>query len=961
MAVSSGSQDQVSSSAFSVQSVLAEEQREIAASRDWRWGRKTSPTPADGCIGLALSGGGIRSATFNLGLLQGLANRGLLKVVDYLSTVSGGGYIGSWLSAWIRSASFADVEKFLRTEHRQPRDPRHPPEAPPIRNLRRYSSYLSPRRGAFTVDSVTLVATYVRNLLLNLVVLVALFLAFMLLPRLTGPVLGWTSSLTDSQLFLLASVPLVVAVSAVAWNLSSLVRDHRPVGGDRAAGRRPAGGRANVLHVSLLVMLPVVLAAWAFTAWLWQQQGRFPGNAATWALHSAILYGGIWALAVLPVHALRTWLRRRAESADATASAIPSWRRARQVAVDWLVVVATALVAGAIVGPLLRVIGGWMFALSQSPGAPWHAGILGLPLVLLVFALCAVLHVGLASRGFHEEAREWWSRLGALALMAMSVWLVVSGIAIYGPWLISQVEPVARQWLQPGLLGGWLAASLAGVLAGQRDLSSAGRWARKLLPPLVKVTPYIFVVGLLLLLAVSVDWLLTVWFQPAEVLLGSQLGAFVDSTTRLIAVDPYWYRLNKLDGLTVLAVAAGAGLFALVLSMRVGVNDFSLHAGYGNRLVRAYLGASNPARDPHPFTGFDPNDSRYRLHELRPSRGYQGPYLLINTALNLVHGRELAWQERKAASFVFTPAFCGCDGAVIRGVHASDRDGCYRQSDQYARAPTLAKAMTISGAAASPNMGYYTSKPLAFLMTVFNIRLGWWLGNPCHRGGWRSDNPVFGLGCLLSELLGMTNADRRYVYLSDGGHFENLGVYELVRRRCRVIIASDAACDGKFTFGDLANAIDKCRTDFGIDIDIDVGPIRAGRAHAAIGTIHYRRRDPSSDWDGILIYLKASLLADATEDKRAREPLDVRAYRERQPLFPHETTADQWFDEKQFEAYRALGEHIAMTIFPRAGHADPAAAAAWFVERWGPATRTRAPARAKGRAGRKPAGYTGGT
>jgi len=286
----------------------------------------------------------------------------------------------------------------------------------------------------------------------------------------------------------------------------------------------------------------------------------------------------------------------------------------------------------------------------------------------------------------------------------------------------------------------------------------------------------------------------------------------------------------------------------------------------------------------------------------------------VNTALNLVQGGELAWQERKAASFVFTPAYCGSDGRILPAGRAGDDVGCYRASETYADAPALAKAMAISGAAASPSMGYYSSKPLAFLMTVFNVRLGWWLGNPCHERGWRSANPVFGLGCLLSELFGMTHAESRHVYLSDGGHFENLGVYELVRRRCRLIIASDAACDGEFGFGDLANAIEKCRTDFGIDIDINVQPVRTGQAHAAIGTIHYRRRDPSLSWDGTLIYIKASLLSALPEEQR-REPLDVRVYRSQQGAFPHESTADQWFSEKQFEAYRALGEHIAMEFF----------------------------------------------
>ncbi|MEK6772086.1 MAG: hypothetical protein AABY62_10700 [Pseudomonadota bacterium] len=953
MAAPSDRKDSINPSTFSVRDVLDEECREISASRQRRWGRKAGDDrDNDGFIGLALSGGGIRSATFNLGLLQGLANRGLLRAIDYLSTVSGGGYIGSWLSAWIRSTSIGEVEKSLRTEHREAQDRRQPPEPPPIRNLRRYSSYLAPQRGAFTVDSVTLVATYVRNLLLNLTVLVALFLTFMLLPRLTGPALSWTATLSDKQLFYLAMLPLIFAVSVVAWNLSNLVRDSRQRDrGEHSSVARPVGGRAKVMHVMLLVMLPVLFAAWVLTSWLWQQQGKLPGSMATWAAHSAILYGGIWMVAALPAHALRSFLRWRSERKDVQDGrpAIHSWQRARQVAVDWLVVVITALLAGAIVGPLLRMIGGWIHGLGQNDGALWHAGILGMPLVLLVFALCAVLHVGLASRGFHEEAREWWSRLGALAIMTVSIWLVVCGIAVYGPWVISKVEPLARQWLQSGLLGGWLVASLTGVLAGQRDLSNAGRWAKRLIPPLVKITPYIFVVGLLLLLAVTIDWLLLTWFQASDVLVGSQLGAIVDSGSRLIPTDPYWHRLNQLGGFTLLGLALGAGVFALLLSMRIGVNDFSLHAGYGNRLVRAYLGASNAGRDPHPFTGFDTNDSRYCLHELRPSRGHEGPYLVVNTALNLVRGRELAWQERKAASFVFSPAYSGCDGTVIHGVHATDEQGCYRRSEHYARAPTLAKAMTISGAAASPNMGYYTSKALAFLMTVFNIRLGWWLGNPCHARGWRSDNPRFGLGCLVSELLGTTNADQRHVYLSDGGHFENLGVYELVRRRCRIIIASDAAGDGKFTFADLANAIDKCRTDFGIDISIDIEPVRAGHAHAAVGTIHYRRRDPASAWDGILIYLKASLLSDSPAGDSGREPLDVRAYREKQPAFPHETTIDQWFSEKQFEAYRALGEHIAMTVFPSAKVSSSSAAVEWFMKQKGfvpgPARPARSPAK----------------
>jgi len=132
--------------------------------------------------------------------------------------------------------------------------------------------------------------------------------------------------------------------------------------------------------------------------------------------------------------------------------------------------------------------------------------------------------------------------------------------------------------------------------------------------------------------------------------------------------------------------------------------------------------------------------------------------------------------------------------------------------------------MAISGAAASPNMGSYSAPDLAFLMTLFDVRLGWWLANPKGKDektgwwvigskakdrNWRSTSPTFGFYWLLCELLGATNDDSDYVYLSDGGHFENLGIYELVRRRCKLIVASDASCDSAYGFSDLYNAMER--------------------------------------------------------------------------------------------------------------------------------------------------------
>jgi hypothetical protein len=217
----------------------------------------------------------------------------------------------------------------------------------------------------------------------------------------------------------------------------------------------------------------------------------------------------------------------------------------------------------------------------------------------------------------------------------------------------------------------------------------------------------------------------------------------------------------------------------------------------------------------------------------------------------------------------------------------------------------LGTAFAISGAAASPNMGYHSSTALGFLMTMFNVRLGWWMGNPRHEATWLQASPTFGLSALLRELTGNTTNSSRFVNLTDGGHFDNLGIYELVRRRCRFIVACDAEQDGKLVFSGLGSAIRKCRTDFGVEIDIDPEPIRIrdeerrhSGSHVALGDIVY----PGGE-RGLLCYMKASITG--------REPADVLEYALRAKQFPHETTADQFFDESQFESYRELGHHIA--------------------------------------------------
>jgi hypothetical protein len=216
--------------------------------------------------------------------------------------------------------------------------------------------------------------------------------------------------------------------------------------------------------------------------------------------------------------------------------------------------------------------------------------------------------------------------------------------------------------------------------------------------------------------------------------------------------------------------------------------------------------------------------------------------------------------------------------------------------------------MAISGAAASPNMGYHSSPLVTFLMALFNLRLGWWLGNPARNEPkiWRSYGPGASAWVMLREMFGLTSDDDKYVYLSDGGHFENLGLYEMVLRRCRFIVVVDAGCDRDTRLEDLGNALRKIRIDFCIPIAIDLDPILKNNKRCATGTIDYAAVDGKGSPPGKLIYIKPRV----TEN----EPPDIFNYWKVNEAFPHEPTSDQWFSESQFESYRMLGFHTIQDI-----------------------------------------------
>ncbi len=300
--------------------------------------------------------------------------------------------------------------------------------------------------------------------------------------------------------------------------------------------------------------------------------------------------------------------------------------------------------------------------------------------------------------------------------------------------------------------------------------------------------------------------------------------------------------------------------------------------------------------------------ARYNAEHKAPylTKEYRGPYLLVNTAVNLSKTKKLAWQERKAAAFLISPGYSGFETSMEDDEHADG--GSYRPTYLFASKPTplsLGDAMAMSGAAANPSMGYHSRRAYAVLLALFNVRLGKWVGNPRVDTTWQKSSPVFALWYLLKEAFNSTSDEDGYLQLSDGGHFDNLGLYTLVKRRCRYIVCCDAGADGDFEFEDLGNAIRKCRIDLRADIEIDVNSIRGdngtdtGRVACAVGKIFYRKENRV----GTLVYIKPC--------KSFGLPTDVVNYALIHSSFPHQTTGDQSFSESQFESYRALGHFLA--------------------------------------------------
>ena len=929
---------------------------------------------------LCCSGGGIRSATFCLGVIQALAHydvtkpptpsgqaadhkpqasdtaasagseatssapakaaskidakNSLLGRFHYLSTVSGGGYIGSWLSAW---RARADFEAVINDLTGRPRGP--DVEPPEISWLRAYSNYLTPKLGITSADTWAAIAICVRNLILNWLVIVPVvclvLLAFKLIA--TGSVWIAHGAGNDSLVMGVLIVGIVSLIFAHAFTTL-----HRP-----ARRRSPAAGASehegNVSQACFLWgdLLCAVVAAFAF-AIVFSSRSFSQHFGSDWrtlfligrvsvtslrnavdliCLSNAVDLMWVAALAGAAIYSIG-WIAGYLlgwagywTHCTATSPPLPSWHDPVDV-VAWA---ASGLVYGALVG-----LGAGLYALLQ----PYHPDPQGSPVLVpsndirclllpIIFAvpwlimsqlIAEIIFVGLVSYEPNSDSdREWLGRAAGWFAALAIVWAVVAVLVFAGELLVQAADGTIHKYIAAS--GGIICviSGLATALLGSSSKTPATSasddrsWTALAYNIALAVAGPIFVAGLIIALSIGLD---------GALLSGSLIGK-LQSTTDTASICP-----------TVNWLLIGSGVVlvvALLASYCVNINRFSLHALYRNRLVRAYLGASRPVRHPDLFTGFDGNDN-IRAHKLWPPKAGTGAnsnslFHVINIALNVVSTKRLAWQERKAEPFTVSPLHCG---SAYLGFRSSKDYGDSKHIATGNVGIALGTAMAISGAAVSPNMGYNSSPSIALLLTLFNVRLGWWLGNPGKAGNktYRTEGPNWAIRPLFNEAFGQTTDASPYVYLSDGGHFEDLGLYEMVRRRCRFIVVIDAGCDPKFAFEDLGNAVRKIYIDLGIRITFE--GLEALRNHPtkddgspekikeipyhAVGLIHYKAADGTDCENGHVLYIKPAC--------HGIEGAGIRSYAAAHPAFPHEDTADQWFTESQFESYRSLGLEI---------------------------------------------------
>jgi hypothetical protein len=756
---------------------------------------------ADPCgSALAISGGGIRSASFALGVIQTFlnekpgnapadSNETCFDRFDYMSTVSGGGYIGSAVS-WLK-------HQFGKGG-----------------NWRTYlgASNLGARSAEFKADGVEGV---------------------------DGSKFTWLDYFRQHGNYLKPSSMSTMSLVGVALR-------------------------------GMLITLSVYTAILALILWAMQTGGVLPPptDAPAWSenpqrIESILMFIGLIAGGAFLLFGIASWL-----------GSIPT--RAT-MAIGWI-------------PPLLFVIAGvWLLvrnpdgsALIRSEGLYWRwpvaVGFLvaaGACLILLWWAKDDYDQV----RGGSHVVHKWQYRvriiyqqvLGPL-LTGLALLVAIWSVPHVYQFIFTKVGGAFSAGLSSSLLG--VAGAIYQFIAGRDKKSTSSTFSTLR----ILITSMLLVYGILL-----------VAFSIVQ------------------AGQPHPVHMFGID-VPLLVIIGFAGVFAGFI---VNANYIGIGRMYRDRLMELFMPDKEAIRDNQWRRAG--NADQFDIAKLCDEDGTpQRPMHLVNCNVVMVGAKQDRFRGRGGDSFLLSPKFCGSSAT---GWIETTRlgDGHF----------TLATAVASSGAAASPHAGVagrgITRNPLvSLLLSLTNVRLGYWIRNPRASREPKTWHKWFPPNLLApgirQGLFGSgTTENAFFIELTDGGHFDNTGLYELIRRRVKIIVLSQGSQDISYSMDDLANAITRVRVDFGVHIRFTsetypLDSLRPGpdlgsvvKRGWALGTIKY----PGTDKQGILLYLQASPIAAMNAD--------TVSYWRRNLDFPNQTTADQFFDEEQLEAYRELGMAIAQT------------------------------------------------
>jgi hypothetical protein len=786
MAQATGTQD--SSHPIPPQEQVALADRRLLNEIDWE-----SPT-----IGLALSGGGVRSATFCIGLLRALAKNGVLRRFDYLSTVSGGGYAGAALGRLFSAKVKPEqVEQGLADD-----------QSLLLWWLRSNGRYLVPSGAR---DLLQTWAGQLRGFVatqFEVTTLAALLACLIVLPHLLG---------------------------------------YR-------------GGAGSFWW--FVTLLPAWLAVFMAFAYWWSRDS-----------HDGTLFN------------------------------------------DAVTCIASALVAAYLL---------WRSITMPVDVRHGRTAMLVIGMVLLAVPLARLL---LHRRSSPAQNRVRYTVSLSKALNYVLLLIALGGADVLGWFLADQVGN--RSPHGSVLTSAGLAAMLVAVARFTLPLlqSQANRKGVAQLPLALLAN----LCGLLLVALLALFWL-------------SALQYFV-FMARVSATDTWMHWLvdwipgfpqtsaseEWLRWLTIFVPCLA--YIALTGRNLQQINRSSLHAFYRSRIARTYVavGNSHDHRGAHEAVRFpvSPLSAKTagnaanvtKLTDLLEGddiglptyvpHTHGGPIHLINCCINqTIDDRTDTYNADRKGVYLSISALGLETGTRPAQPHSQTASSIAHTS--------LAEWIAISGAAAGSGMGSLTRTGTAALFFLSGLRLGYWWANQVGSRSWWWSHLGKTRAALQEMLARFPGLQNPVWYLSDGGHFDNTGVYSLLKRELSLIVLADCGADPNYVFADIENLTRKARIDMDIAIEfIDPAsfPISAGVALCArFGTPDSITPDPGRQHlllprisypggaSGCLLVVKPRLVCDL--------PLDVAGYADGHRDFPQQSTAEQFFDESQWESYCHLGETL---------------------------------------------------